>query len=334
MKKIRNILLITIAVVMTGIISAAVAISAYTPSVKNVYNIESVEKQTGTENVENILFLGMDREAGLTDVIMLIGVNKDTGSITLLQIPRDTYAEYTDGSYKKLNGAYKSLGGAKEVAAFLSDSWGIEIDSYMCIGLDTLGDVVDALGGVDIDLPSDMKYSDPEQGLYIDLKAGKQTLDGKTAQHFVRFRSDYANGDLGRIDAQKLFMSAFFHTLCDKFSPVTAAKLVAVAEGVETNIGASDMLELCSDALDVGGAGIAFVTLPGKEVIATESGASYYAASAPSAEELTELYFGRKKEFDSEKSFLNEKYDSFKLVYENYVEYDVCSVSDILRDGI
>lgn len=334
MKKIRNTLLITIAVVMVGVVSAAVAITAYTPAVKNVYNIEDRGQDPKTENVENILFLGMDREAGLTDVMMLIGVNKDTGSITLLQIPRDTYAEYTDGSYKKLNGAYKSLGGAKEVAEFLADSWGIEIDRYMCIGLDTFGAVVDALGGVDIELPSDMKYSDPAQGLYIDLKAGKQTLDGKTAQHFVRFRSDYANGDLGRIDAQKLFMSAFFRTLCDKISPVTATRLLAVAEGVETNMGGSDMVELCTDALDIGSNGIAFVTLPGKEVTATVSGASYYVVSAPSAAELTELYFGRKKEFDSERKFLNEGYDSFKLVYENYVEYGVCSVSDILRDGI
>lgn len=334
MKKIRNILLITVAIVLTGIISAAVAIAAYTPPVRNVYNIEDRVEPTNTEDVENILFLGMDREAGLTDVMMLIAVDRDTERITVLQIPRDTYAEYTDGSYKKLNGAYNSLGGAKEVASFLSDSMGIEIHRYMCIGLDTFGEVVDALGGVEIDLPSDMKYSDPEQGLYIDLKAGKQTLDGKTAQHFVRFRSDYANGDLGRIDAQKLFMSAFFRTLCDKFSPVTAAKLVAVAEGVETNIGASDMLGFCSDALDMGGDGILFATLPGEEVTATVSGASYYAISAPSVAELTELYFGRKKEFDSEKKFLNERYDSFKLIYENYVEYDVCSVSDILRDGI
>ena len=334
MKKIRNILLITVAIVLTGIISAAVAIAAYTPPVKNVYNIEDRGSQPRTENVENVLFLGMDREAGLTDVIMLIGVNKDSGVITLLQIPRDTYAEYTDGSYRKLNGAYNSLGGAKEVAEFLSDSWGIEIDRYMCIGLDTFGDVVDALGGVDIDLPSDMKYSDPEQGLYIDLKAGKQTLDGKTAQHFVRFRSDYANGDLGRIDAQKLFMSSFFQTLCDKFSPVTAAKLVTVAEGVETNIGVSDMLELCSAALDMGGDGILFATLPGKEVTATVSGASYYSISAPAVYELTDLYFGRKNDFDREKKFLNEKYDSFRLIYENYAEYKVCSVSDILRDGI
>ena len=334
MKKVRTILLVTAAIVLTGIISAAVAIAAYVPPIRNVYNIEDREETPEIQPVENILFLGMDREAGLTDVMMLVGVDRDAERITVLQIPRDTYAEYTDGSYKKLNGAYNSLGGAREVADFLSSAWGIEIHRYVCIGLDTFGDVVDAIGGVDIELPSDMKYSDPEQGLYIDLKAGKQTLDGKTAQHFVRFRSDYANGDLGRLDAQKLFMSAFFRTLCDKFSPATAAKLVAVAEGIETNIGVSDMLDISSDALGIGGDGILFATIPGKEVTATVSGASYYAVSAPSASEMTERYFGRKRDFDSDKKFLNERYDSFRLVYENYVEYDVSSVSDILRDGI
>ena len=334
MKKIRTALLVIVAVALTGIISAAVAISAYTPSVKSVYTIEEREQPKQERNVENILFLGVDREAGLTDVMTLIGVDKDDDRITIMQIPRDTYAEYTEESYKKLNGAYNALGGAKEVADFLSQSFGIKIDHYMCIGLDTLGDVVDAIGGVEIDLPQDMRYSDPEQGLYIDLKSGRQTLDGKTAQHFVRYRQDYVNGDLGRIDAQKLFMSAFFKTLCEEMSTATAVKLAAVADGIETNMGASFMLELCYGALDVGSDKIFFVTMPGKEVTATVSGASYYSLSAQSVSELTEIYFGRNEAFDQDKRFLNESYDSFRQIYENYVEYDVYSVPDILRDGI
>ena len=334
MKKIRAVLIITAAVVLTDIVSAAVAISAYTPSVKNVYTIEKREQPSAEDDVENILVLGVDREAGLTDVMMLVGIDGEAGRVTVMQIPRDTYAEYTDGSYKKLNGAYNALGGAREVADFLSQSFGIEIDGYMCVGLDTLGEVVDAIGGVEIDLPHDMRYSDPEQGLYIDLKSGRQTLDGDAAQHFVRFRSDYSNGDLGRIDAQKLFMSAFFRTLCEKLSPTTAAKLMIVADGVETNMGVSDMLQLCTDVIDMGGDGISFVTMPGKEVTATVSGASYYSLSALSVAEITELYFGRDGEFDRDKKFLNESYDSFRLIYENYVEYDVDSVPNILRDGI
>ena len=72
---------------------------------------------------------------------------------------------------------------------------------------------MDNLSGIEIDLPYDMDYEDSSQNLSIHLKAGKQTLGGKEALGFLRYRSGYVTGDLGRIDAQKLFLNAFINRL-------------------------------------------------------------------------------------------------------------------------
>ena len=296
--------------------------------------METASSGRQSERASNILFLGTDREAGLCDVMMLVNVNYTDGSVTVAQIPRDTYAAYTDKSYKKLNGAYNSLGGAEQTARFLEGAMGIRIDHYICIGLDTLVAVVDAVGGVDVELPCDMLYKDPEQGLYIDLKKGRQHLDGALAEKFIRFRAAYAQGDLGRIDAQKMFMAALFSKLAEDLSPALTLKLCKAAENVETDLGVADMLSIGVQALDMDKQRIRLLTLPGEELVATESGASYYVLSRAANEEIMERYFGRSADFDREEVFLNNDYKSFGDAYRKYTEYDAQSLEDITENGI
>jgi len=278
----------------------------------------------------NILLLGMDDSAGLCDVMMLLRVDFGAESVSVAQIPRDTYARFTESSYKKLNGAYASLGGADKTAEFLSGALGIDIDHYVCVGLDTLGALVDAVGGIDVDVPKNMYYNDPYQGLYIDIKAGKNHLDGETAQKFVRYRAGYADGDLGRIDAQKLFLAAFFKKLSDEYSPALAAKLALAADGVETDMAVSDIISIGARAMDFSMRNMLMLTLPGEEAIAKKSGASYYVLSHESCAEVTASYFGRKRDFDADGSFLNEDYQSFIDIYRTRVEYSPISVYELI----
>ncbi len=282
----------------------------------------------------NILFLGTDRQAGLCDVMMLINVAFDDKRITVAHLPRDTYAKYTDKSYKKLNGAYNSLGGAEQVALFLSDAFDVNIEHFVCMGLDTLGAVVDAIGGVEVNIPEDMRYSDPEAGLYIDLKEGVAVLDGKKAEQFLRYRSGYADGDLGRIEAQKLFICSFFDKLVSEMSPVMAAKLCAAAEGIETDLSLTDWLEFGMKTLSLADGDINVLTLAGAVLTATQSGASYYCLSAPSNAEIMKKYFGSDGDFDRYSLFLNENYDEFEQVYENEIEYSVTSIVEIVGGSI
>ena len=330
-KKIIKGLFIALSIVLLASVASLFAIMASNAKKKTkVVFRDSEATAEQSDEICNVLFLGTDREAGLCDVVMLVNVNFSDETATVAQIPRDTYARYTESSYKKLNGAYKALGGAKQTAEFLADAFCIDIHHYICIDLDTLSDVVDAVGGVDVDLPFDMKYRDPEQGLYIDLREGMTHLDGELAEQFVRFRSGYADGDLGRIDAQKLFMAAFFEKIANEFSPVMAARLTAAADGVETDIKISDILAIGARVIDMEANSISMMTLAGAEAIASKSGASYFVLSAASCTEIMERYFGGSGEFDPNKLFLNENYDEFEEIYEGYSEYSVTPMKGLL----
>ncbi len=291
----------------------------------------ATEKSAQEGGFYNILFMGTDREAGLCDVMMLINVNTQNDSITMAQIPRDTYARYSDADYKKLNGAYSALGGAEQTAKFLSEALGTPIQYHMCIGLDTVAAVVDTLGGVEINLPCDMKYTDAAQGLYIDLKKGYNLLDGEGAEMFLRFRSGYADGDLGRLDAQKLFMACMFSKLGERFSPVMAARLMGVVEGIETNMSAYDIMWLANRALATNATQIKMLTLPGEALIAKKSGASYYVLSGISTEKLLKEHFCASEKFDEDRAFLNEDYTSFRDAYNSEKQYLLSTVSEIVQ---
>jgi LCP family protein required for cell wall assembly len=239
-----------------------------------------------------------------------------------LQIPRDTYANYTEKSYRKINGAYAELGGMAGLADFLSSALGVPIDRTLHLSPSAFRTIVDAMGGVEIDLPRDLHYEDPAQGLSIHLKAGKQTLNGAEAEQFVRYRAGYAQGDLDRLDAQKIFLSALFQQL-SSLGPIEAAKLAMKMRGeVDGNFDAADILSLSKELLTLSPENVFFVTAPGQAVTATQSGASYYALSAPAMEELLTKYFGAPEgSFDPEHVFLNERYESFSKVYREKREY-------------
>ena len=289
----------------------------------------------GVEKEErvNVLVMGTDRQASLCDVMMLVSIDKAANTVIAVQIPRDTYAGYTSGSYKKLNGAYNSLGGAEKTAAWLADAFGIKIDHYVCVCLDTVRCVVDAIGGVDVDIPCDMVYSDPEQGLYIKLDAGKTHLDGEGAEQFLRFRYSYVGGDVARLDAHKIFLSALYKKMARDMTPSLLIKLCAAVDGVETDLSIPDMVDIGLSVRKMDADSIFLVTLPGRVAVAEESGASYYVIFADGARIIMQEYFGG-KDFDTNEYFLNKKYKSFKDIYFEKCTPRIYSVNDIFEGGI
>ena len=107
---------------------------------------ESAAQTSVTDKVLRILVLGCDRASGLCDTMFIVSVRKSDGRACILQIPRDTYANYTQKSYKKLNGALFSMG-AKGVKDFLAESFGVPIDFFAVLDLDAFTEAVDAVGG-------------------------------------------------------------------------------------------------------------------------------------------------------------------------------------------
>ena len=213
---------------------------------------------------------------------MLVTVNETAKKTSILQIPRDTYANYTSRSYKKLNGALTALG-MDGFRGLLEEILGITIDAHVMLKPDALVGIVDAIGGVTVEIPREMRYSDPAQNLEISLPKGEKTLTGREAEQFVRYRSGYANADLGRLDAQKLFLRSLA-VACQNLTPMQMLRVAMSAmTTVQTDLGIHEIIRLAGvlRACDVDD--VAMQTLTGLAVRG-DSGAWYYAVNRAAAE--------------------------------------------------
>lgn len=242
----------------------------------------------GYDRITRILVLGVDRAAGLTDSIFVVTVNETQHEARILQIPRDTYANYTDRDYKKLNGALSVLS-ENGVKSWLSEAIGVRLDRFVILDLSCLAGVVDAIGGVDVEIPQDMHYANAEQGLDLSLSAGKQHLDGKGAELLVRFRSGYPDADLGRLDAQKLFLSAF----AKRCKSITLSEMLDVAwialPRVRTDLAVHEIVRLAAVLRECDAEHIPMATLSG-EAVQGVSGAWYYSLNRAGACRMVNEY--------------------------------------------
>lgn len=175
-----------------------------------------IDREDGRKTLNsyiNVLVLGLDDDEKRSDVIALINYNPDENKMNILSIARDTRVK-VNGKYMKIN-ALIGKGGEKMVIDMVEDITGLPVDYYVTLNFKGFREIVDTLGGVEINVPFDMDYDDPYQNLHIHLKKGKQVLDGKKAEQFVRYRKGnhngegYEDGDLGRIKMQQLFMREF-----------------------------------------------------------------------------------------------------------------------------
>lgn len=183
----------------------------------------------------NVMILATDKGGLLTDTMMLASCDSDRKLINVMSFPRDTRVKIGK-SYQKLNAVY-ALGEAgkrhEHTMKYIRELTGMPIHYYVVVNPSGFRKIIDALGGVYIDVPIRMKYSDPDQGLYIDLQPGYQLLDGNKAEQFTRFRSGYANADLGRIEAQQNFVKAL---IAQKLRPEYFMKAGEIFEHVEENV--------------------------------------------------------------------------------------------------
>lgn len=286
-------------------------------------NASEVSAAVRRRGVENLLICGKDRASGLCDVIIVVQLDSVCHKASLVQIPRDTYAAYTEDSYRKLNGAPASLGGVRGLAAFLSKNLGVPIDHYALVDLDCIGDTVDAIGGVTLTIPTDMDYEDRSQNLSIHLKAGKQTLSGDLAEQFLRFRSGYVTADLGRLDAQKLFLSAFLTDIKENCTLPTIVRIVRTLYGrVETDLSLGDCVRLASAGMKLSPERLSMETLPGEAARTDgDSGAWYYILYRDAAYDTVNRMLNVSEvplpssRFDPEARFTSEAYPHFDAIY-------------------
>lgn len=229
-----------------------------------------------------ILVAGTDEGGYRTDSMLLLNIERTEKAIHLVSIPRDTliYCEY---SVPKINSAYGWAGGGEagmqELLLRVSEIIGFEPDGYAVVDLSVFEQLVDLMGGITFDVPVDMHYSDPTQGLNIDLQAGTQHLNGEQAMQVARFRSGYATADLGRIEVQRSLVSAALRQWVSPKGALHLSKAVKlVLEHTNTNLTKANLLWLAESFLLCGRSDIASATLPG--YAANFTSGSYYVLDA------------------------------------------------------
>ncbi len=160
----------------------------------------------------------LGQSQNLTDTIMVAEYDPQKQQASILSIPRDTFIgdnKATATPWEKINAVYQT--GPENVLKEINELTGLDIKYYVKVDTEAFKALVDAIGGVTFDVPIDMKYTDKKQGLYIDLKAGVQKLDGDKAEQVVRFRhnsdgttypSEYGIEDIGRMKTQRNFLKA------------------------------------------------------------------------------------------------------------------------------
>ena len=143
-----------------------------------------------------------------------------------------------------------------------------------------------------MECPFDMNYEDPEQDLYIHLKAGYQHLDGAKAEQFVRYRSGYLEGDIGRISAQRLFLTALVNQVKTKLDLSSAVSIAKTAlQYVTTDLTVAEIGYFAKNAFSVDLDAMTFTTLPGGGVINPDTGASYYVMYAETVRKIVNEQF-------------------------------------------
>ena len=243
-------------------------------------------------DVTNFVVAGVDEDGYRTDLILLCQLNNRDNKISVLQIPRDTKVTNKRND-KKINSAYYS--GFDVMSAEIEQVTGIKPDKYAIVGFDGFCDIVDALGGVKIDVPIRMKYDDPAQDLHIDLQPGEQKLNGERAEMYMRFRKSndgggYPEGDVGRLAAHKQLYDAIAKKLMSPMGIVRAPSVFfAIKKNTETNFSGGEIVGLMKDALKIGKDNVGIYTLPGEGKYI--GGASYFVHYKTKTQELIKEHF-------------------------------------------
>ncbi len=205
----------------------------------------------------NILVMGVDigdpgsKEASdpkRTDTMLVVNYNPKTKNINMVSVPRDTRVTM-NGKKIKINSAH-AINGVNGSIAAVENLLGIEINNYAKIDYEGFRKVIDAIGGVEMDITRNMNYDDPSQNLHIHFQKGTTVhLDGKKAEEFFRWRKNnngtgFADGDLGRIENQHKFISKVVEKVkSPSIIPKIPNILSTIPDYVETDMSPEEIIK-------------------------------------------------------------------------------------------
>lgn len=224
------------------------------------------------QNKINIMVMGVDErsdDVGRSDTLFVVTLDTNTKEVAMLSIPRDTRVKIPGHGWDKINHAY-AFGGHKLTQQAVEGLLGIKMDHYVTINIAGFKKIIDAIGGVTIDVEKRMYYSDPydDNGdnhgpFLIDLRPGVQRMDGRLAIQYVRYRDE--EGDIGRVARQQKFLKALMNEVA---SPSIITKIPAIIREVNsvvnTDLSTSEMINLAKILNDASQKGLKTDMVPGK----------------------------------------------------------------------
>ena len=231
-------------------VAAAVAGALFASSslFDKTVNTKQKENMLVARDKTTVMIMGIDErgdDVGRSDTLMIATLDPKKHQAALLSIPRDTRVKIKGNGFDKINAAY-AYGGYKLTQDTVENFLGTPMDHYVLINIQAFQRIIDAIGGVDIDVEKRMFYEDPwddDGGLVIDLYPGEQHMDGKTAITYVRYRDE--EGDIGRIERQQKFMKAVMDKVTSPaIIPQLPAVIREVLSSVKTDLSFRQLLEL------------------------------------------------------------------------------------------
>lgn len=296
------------AVLALAVIVSVVSVVLHTPRVDDDPpftnpNETTASIQTGgndpyvrKEGYYTFLFAGIDDVSMSTDVLMLVSLDTKNGAVDVVQIPRDTFVNKTILGYKnitRVNSIFTveynyhrnqgvSATNARKFAMMtlketLEESLCVKIDEYVLTDTSAFVEIIDAFGGIYFDVPQDMYYEDPEQDLYIDLKAGYQHLDGAACEGLIRYRSGYATGDIGRVELREDFLVEAFRQVKENVGVGNMVRLIPTFfSKIKTSMSMNDMISYTKEAYKVDAENIDVRTIGGSVIQNPTTGAWVY----------------------------------------------------------
>ena len=290
------------------------------------------------EHEHLILMVGVDENPDgenedftRTDTIMLIKANSETGKVDILSIPRDTRVKIRD-TFDKVNHAH-AFGGIDLTMQTLRNFLGLDIDYYVQVNFKAVENIIDALGGVDFDVPKGFNVKTDD----VTIKEGKNHFNGKEALRYVRTRSVYNNGDIGRVEAQQGFMKAMVDEIVKKSENIDLTTFVTnYLKYVKTNVPMGTILDLTNNIKNFSSDKVKTHLVPGHEQ--TIYGTSYYLPDFDKTLDIVDKNFETfklknwtrdKAGFDSEiEEDTNEEDEYYEPVAPQEIEYTEPSYSN------
>ena len=260
----------------------------------------------------NVLVLGIDyttvdgngaetrSENGNTDMIMYVRMDFENDSMYMLQIPRDTFVGDAGGSAGKINGILPMAVNAgdenpvSELAGYISQNYGLPIDKYVTIDMESLREIVDVFGGISVYVPYDLVTYDEYTGAEIGrLNQGWQVLHGESLEYFLRSRkaAGMARSDLDRLENQRYFYSALFRRVKTASVKDIVKLMPVVSKYVNTDISMEDAMGIVVNFLSIPSENIMVCRLPVYGSAENYNGQSVVVTGKAESAELFNQYF-------------------------------------------